>query len=576
MYRIKDKLIYIFFWFVKFPLLYFFCKRAGRILKDWNDVSIQQLRLLMDIISLSEHSEFGKKYNFSDIKSVEQFRKNISIASYERVYPYIKKIIYGDSSALFNSSKVVKNFVATSGTGGSPKILPLNSEYISRVKKFWLLWGTFLFKDHKELIGYRISHIVNNEDYFEDINFLPELGTKLKPFSTCRDTTGVVSGKIPWFIRDGFRVPSFVSSIKHHKLRFYCTLRFSCVDERLRLIMGVSPWNLIVYYDILVEYVQALLQDLRNGGICLDKFEDIVDSDKKLLEKNKSFFKKDIYTYNRILKIYQAKNKDILPGDIWPQLSVIGCWSQAQFKPVCQRLKELYNCSSIRDTGLISTEGSYSIPLSDNNDEGMLNLDWGFYEFIPEEEYEKNVEENSVEYSSQIKPLLAHEIQSGKRYYMIITTYQGLFRYDQKDLIECTGHYRNIPLIRFISKVGSISDLTAEKITNTQVAECCEFLFKKYNFQPFYMSVHPVIDNLQCYYELLVPPGKLDEVDEEHFCRDFDDRLGKLNCGFREHIQTAKLKPTRIVVKSNEFWEKLKTGKPIDRYKHPYIIKDII
>ena len=291
MYRIKDKLIYIFFWFVKFPLLYFFCKRAGKILKEWNDVSIQQLKLLMDIISSSDKSEFGKKYRFSDIKSVEQFRKSIAIASYERSYPYMKEVVLGNSKALFNNLKSIKDFIATSGTGGYPKVVPLNKEYVRRVERFWMLWGTFLFKDHKELIGHRIFHIVNNEDYFEDTSFIPDLRHQLSDSSTCRDTTGVISNMIPRFIKDGFRVPRFVSNITHHKLRFYCALRFSCVDENLKFMVGVSPWNFLVYSDILNEFIEILLVDLKNGGINLDKFLNVSETDKKLIDQHRSYFK---------------------------------------------------------------------------------------------------------------------------------------------------------------------------------------------------------------------------------------------------------------------------------------------
>ena len=576
MYRILDKFIYIFFWLTKVPILYYFCKRAGKILKEWNDVSIQQLKLLMDIVSLSDHSEFGKKYKFSDIKSVDQYRKNISIGSYERVYPYVKEVVRGNSRVLFNNPKVIKDFIATSGTGGCPKILPLNKEYVRRVRNFWTLWGTFLFKDHREILGYRLFHMVNNIDYFKQSDCISDFDQKLKQNNTCKDTTGVVSTKIPGFIREGFRVPSFVSHINHHKLRLYCSLRFACADENLRLMMGVSPWNYIVCYDILIEHIEDLLNDLKNGGVCVDKFEGVTENDKKLLERYGSKFIKDNYTYERLSTLYQTKGNNIRPSDIWPHLSVIGCWSQSQFKPVCQRIKELYNCPSIRDTGLIATEGSYSIPMQDNTDEGLLNLDWGFYEFIPEEEYDKYVDGSATEYSSELKPLLAHEIQSGKRYYLIITTYSGLFRHDQKDLIECTGHYKNIPLIRFISKVGRISDITGEKLTDDQVAEVCEHLLKKNNLAPFYISVHPVTNEYESYYELLVPSGKLDNINLDLFCKDFDDKMSEINCIFKEHIQDNKLKHTRIVFKSADFWKKIKSERAIDRYKHPYIIKQVI
>lgn len=574
MSRFKDRLIYILFWFLKFPILYFCCKRARAILKDWNDVSIQQLKLLMDIVSVGDKSKFGVDYKFFGIKSVEQFKKNINIASYERVYPYIKELICGNSKALFNADISVREYIATSGTGGIPKILPVTKEYIRRVRNFWILWGTFVFKDHPELIGHRIFHMVSNENYFSDSSFMSSLTQATKTYNTCRDTTGVISSKIPGFIRDGFRIPSFVSDIRHHKLRFYCVLRFSCTDESLCFLVGVTPYNFILLFDIMNEYLNVLLSDLKNGGISSCAFDGLTDEDKSLLEQNKRYFKKDLVSYRRILNLVNlSSNKQLQPQDLWPKVSLIACWSQAQFQPICSKIKELYGCKSIRDLGLISSEGSYSVPIQDNSESGLLNLDAAFYEFIPEEEYYDKVEETQVEYSSDIKTLLAHEIQIGKRYFMVVTTYSGLYRYDQKDLIECMGHYKNIPLIKFISKVSMISDMTGEKLTASQVALDCQYLIDKYNLEFFYMSVHPVLNPRGCYYELLVPEGVLNDVDFSSFSSDFDSKMSELNCIFKEHIEACKIKPTRIVIKNQDFWNSLKERKSTDRYKHPYIVR---
>jgi hypothetical protein len=65
----------------------------------------------------------------------------------------------------------------------------------------------------------------------------------------------------------------------------------------------------------------------------------------------------------------------------------------------------------------------------------------------------------------------AHELEVGKRYYLIVSNMSGLYRYDINDVIEVVGYYNQIPLFRFLRKGAGFTSLTGEKITETQVLE---------------------------------------------------------------------------------------------------------
>ena len=83
-------------------------------------------------------------------------------------------------------------------------------------------------------------------------------------------------------------------------------------------------------------------------------------------------------------------------------------------------LLDSFGEGALRDLGLRATEGTFSIPLTDGVADGVLALHSNFYEFIPIDEIDQE----------SPTTLRAHELTLGAQYYLVITTFGGLYRYD--------------------------------------------------------------------------------------------------------------------------------------------------
>ena len=68
--------------------------------------------------------------------------------------------------------------------------------------------------------------------------------------------------------------------------------------------------------------------------------------------------------------------------------------------------------------------------------------------------------------------LEAHELTEGRSYYILLTTSSGLYRYDIRDVVQCTGFVGTTPLLRFLHKGAHVSNVTGEKLAESQVVEC--------------------------------------------------------------------------------------------------------
>ena len=66
------------------------------------------------LISAAKETEWGKKYDYSSIDSVEAFKEKVPINTYENLKPYIDKLRNGMQNILWPTE--IKWFAKSSGT----------------------------------------------------------------------------------------------------------------------------------------------------------------------------------------------------------------------------------------------------------------------------------------------------------------------------------------------------------------------------------------------------------------------------------------------------------------------------
>src|SRR5690606_29294523 len=99
-----------------------------------------QAALLQSILRRERDSAFGRDHQFSEIRDVADFRRNVPISSYEYVEPYVRRVYDGEVSALFHRQKVLM-FAMTSGTSATRKLIPVTKCFVEAHRKAWFLWA---------------------------------------------------------------------------------------------------------------------------------------------------------------------------------------------------------------------------------------------------------------------------------------------------------------------------------------------------------------------------------------------------------------------------------------------------
>ena len=157
-----------------------------------------------------------------------------------------------------------------------------------------------------------------------------------------------------------------------------------------------------------------------------------------------------------VISVWHPSFLDLLAGDLdteatWPKLRVISCWADANAAAPAAALAKKFPHAKIQPKGLLSTEGFVTIPYDGEN---VLAYRSHFYEFRSRDDVR-----------------LAHELETGRRYEVILTTGGGLNRYATEDLVEVTGYREQAPVLKFIGRASHVSDHFGEKLNEIFVRE---------------------------------------------------------------------------------------------------------
>jgi hypothetical protein len=115
---------------IKSILAKLFAKKIYEKTQAWANNPIEtQRKVFEDLIRKAKNTQFGIDHNFTQIKSFEDFAKNVPIRDYEDLKPYIDKIVKGEENVLWKGKPLY--FAKTSGTTSGAKYIPLTKESMS-------------------------------------------------------------------------------------------------------------------------------------------------------------------------------------------------------------------------------------------------------------------------------------------------------------------------------------------------------------------------------------------------------------------------------------------------------------
>jgi len=211
---------------------------TSRIYKQSKTAVKVQQKLLKKLIAKAENTDFGLDHNFKEIKSYEDFKKEVPIADYEDLKPYIDKVVAGEPNVLWKGKPLY--FAKTSGTTSGTKYIPLTKEsmpmHIEAARNALLMYIDETKKS--EFLGGKVIFLQGSPELTE------KNGVKVGRLS------GISAHYVPQYLMKN-RLPSWETNcIEDWETKVEAVID-ETINENMTLIGGIPSW-VQMYFERIV------------------------------------------------------------------------------------------------------------------------------------------------------------------------------------------------------------------------------------------------------------------------------------------------------------------------------------
>ena len=400
---------------------------AAQFRRATTRVREEQERLLLRLLRDNADTEFGRRHGFSTIGSALEYQRRVPLLAYDDYNQSIDRVADGRANVLTRAA--VRLLEPTSGSAGPTKLVPYTATLQREFQRGIRPWIADLFLHRPGLMA--------GEAYW---SVSPTVATAARTRGGIPigfdDDASYVGAWQQRLVASVMAVPAAVRQISDMDAFKYATLLALIRCARLRLISVWNPTFLTLLVDRLPEWGDALACDLRADARRADALRTAL----------------------------RARTPGERHAILWPHLQLISCWTDASAAAPAAHVANLFPHASIQGKGLIATEAFISLPLV-GREGSALAVRSHFLEFVPV---------NARNESSDSTPRLAHELEPGHRYAVVVSSGGGLYRYQLHDVVEVVGHVRRCPLIRFVGRQGYVSDFFGEKLNEAWQAVSAE------------------------------------------------------------------------------------------------------
>jgi len=480
--------------------------------------------LLMKILHDSKDTEYGKKYGFQDIHSVEEFQAKVPVSTYDDYAAYIlRETEQGEKNLL--SAYEIAHYNKSSGTMGNPKRIPMSTEAIRIFQRYNNQYMSALLADKlgMDWVDGKQMSITESAAHVDTLKNGVSYGAlSVKMVLNFRQYLSML-----------YTSPDEATFPEQSTNTRYLHARFGLMDKNVTNV-GASFMS---FYLELLRYIERewelLVRDIEQGTIDESiKMKDEVRA--SLLQKIQPMPERA----KELRAIFEQGFEEPFVPKVWPRLRYIIGVGTGGFKTYSDKIREIYTGDGVHQykCGLSASEGILSAPFELDCDDSVFLPDSVFYEFLPldaGDDFSKIVTLDGVE--------------PGKDYELIITNLSGFYRYRMRDAVRVTGYYKKLPTMQFLYRIDQTVSLLGEKTTEVAIRSAAENTARALGFEMIDFSLYPDAEASPVRYSYFMELGKVPEGLRAKEIRYVLEReLAKANPSMGDKVKSGKAGATRL------------------------------
>jgi len=498
--------------------------------------------VLFDILEKNKDCEYGRKYDFANIHSFEDFKKKVPFSNYDTYAPYIERMTEKGERNLISSVAPVR-YVMTSGSMGVPKYIPVSQPTINCYKKYAVGRALAIMDRYcKDKTGKGMKRkkifcaLESNDKKMPDGTPLGSIsGSTLKQFKD--------------FIPYGMTTPTEVTFHTDDMDMKYCQMRFALAEK------NVIAW-IVCFMSQVLDYInyfganwEMLCDDIEKGTINED-----IRMPKHVRESLLKIIKPDPERARELRAILKDGLKRDTMKRIWPDLEGIASIGTGGFAANCKKVQQYSEGINIDYFLYCASEGMFGAARHLNKPELNLLPESCFYEFLPAEGDD-----------DPMSTLTLDQLEVGKDYEIIITSYSGFYRYRIDDVITVLGYDHELPIITFAYRKGQMVNIAGEKMTERDLNDAMEEFSKSIGRHVTDFVVYEDDTVIPERYGFIVetdPPLELEKIDE--YSEKLEEALCKSSFAYKYVRLEEAMSKCKLEVQQPQthmFWRELRIAK---------------
>ncbi|MCQ2059514.1 MAG: GH3 auxin-responsive promoter family protein [Bacteroidaceae bacterium] len=485
--------------------------------------------LLKKILDDNKDTEYGRKYGFDTIDSVQEYQRRVPVIVYDNIAEHLERMRDGEKNVL--TAYQFDHMNTTSGTVGNPKLVPMTVEQ-QRIYTYY---------------NHLIPQVVLN-------NNLPPRWMEGRAFCTTEGsykrmpsgiTVGCASSKMADYIKGGaatvdiilrtlYTSPVEATNPIMGDNNKYVHARFALMDGDITGIVTGFYSHLVLYFKYISDNWQLLIDDIEKGVIS-DEVNLTASVRESLMTKIAPMPERAA----QLREIFKNGSDIKWVSKVWPKLLYISGVGADGFSMYDKIIKENYlEEGTVKHfySGVVASEGLWSMTLEPDCPDSVLVPQSAFFEFLP------------VEADGDLSQIVTMDkVQKDHIYELIVTNLCGFYRYRTSDAVRVTGFVGTAPLIQFMYRVNKTINLVAEKTTEKALQWAVENACNQVGIDLSDFSVYADPSETPGQYVFLVEPRvPMPGYDMDILQKALTEFMYKANPSYERAILNKRLSPLKV------------------------------
>jgi hypothetical protein len=471
-----------------------------------------QRRVLAGILSANRDTTFGKAHGFDSIRTPDDYARQVPVQHYELLRPYVERQRKLGQPAL--TAEAPMFYAQTSGSTGEPKYIPITP-------------STFEMNRREQKVFSFLQHRACPQAFAG--RTLGIMGAAVEDHLDSGHAVGSVSGHLyqtmPTFVRSRFVVPPDVSTITDYEMKYLLILRLALETDDITYLGAPNPSSFLRLATLLETHRESLMRSLATG--VFDGLDGLNDKVRAAVAGRITAQPRRAAALDKLAALTFA--------NVWPHIALLTTWTGGSCGIALASLRaQLPEATRVMELGYQATEFRGTFALGAETPGGLPPLDHHFFEFIEEDAWE----------AKRPHFLTIDQLQLGRQYQVVVTTAAGLYRYFMNDIVEVTGRHRNTPLLRFVQKGRGVTNLTGEKLHESQVIDAVQCVARARGVASSFFFM--IADEAANAYRLYLEDARGTLATDAAFAQAVDTHLGSRNIEYYSKRASGRLRPLSV------------------------------